>query len=101
VRQLDTLEENIWIACIQTLLTQFLVVQVVSQYSSLLAPLAVDAVTAVLDTARPNNIDLRDIRVLKKLGGTVSGNILLAECFSVVEAHVWDFAVLAYPRKKA
>jgi chaperonin GroEL (HSP60 family) len=46
--------------------------QVVSQYSSLLAPLAVDAVLNVIDPARPDNVDLRDIKVLKKLGGTVS-----------------------------
>lgn len=44
----------------------------VSQYSSLLAPLAVDAVLNVIDPARPDNVDLRDIKVLKKLGGTVS-----------------------------
>jgi T-complex protein 1 subunit delta len=45
--------------------------KVVSQYSSLLAPLAVDAVLNVIDPARPDNVDLRDIKVLKKLGGTV------------------------------
>ena len=47
-------------------------VQVVSQYSSLLAPLAVDCVLSVIDPARPYTVDLRDIRVFKKLGGTVS-----------------------------
>ncbi|GBG89754.1 hypothetical protein CBR_g49606 [Chara braunii] len=45
--------------------------KVVSQYSSLLAPMAVDCVLHVLDPARPNFVDLRDIKVLKKLGGTV------------------------------
>ncbi|BBN14746.1 T-complex protein 1 subunit delta [Marchantia polymorpha subsp. ruderalis] len=45
--------------------------KVVSQYSSLLAPLAVDAVLNVIDPARPNSVDLRDVKVLKKLGGTV------------------------------
>ncbi|KAG6548324.1 hypothetical protein Mapa_010190 [Marchantia paleacea] len=45
--------------------------KVVSQYSSLLAPLAVDAVLNVIDPARPNAVDLRDVKVLKKLGGTV------------------------------
>jgi chaperonin GroEL (HSP60 family) len=45
--------------------------QVVSQYSSLLAPMAVDAVLNVIDPARPNSVDLKDIKVLKKLGGTV------------------------------
>ncbi|KAH9545897.1 hypothetical protein CY35_12G070300 [Sphagnum magellanicum] len=45
--------------------------KVVSQYSSLLAPMAVDAVLNVIDPARPNSVDLKDIKVLKKLGGTV------------------------------
>ncbi|EFJ24224.1 hypothetical protein SELMODRAFT_102150 [Selaginella moellendorffii] len=45
--------------------------KVVSQYSSLLAPLAVDAVLNVVDPARPDSVDLRDIKVIKKLGGTV------------------------------
>ena len=49
--------------------------QVVSQYSSLLAPLAVDAVLNVRDLDRPDSVDLRDIKVLKKLGGTVSFNL--------------------------
>lgn len=43
-----------------------------SQYSSLLAPLAVDAVLNVRDLDRPDSVDLRDIKVLRKLGGTVS-----------------------------
>jgi hypothetical protein len=50
--------------------------QVVSQYSSLLAPLAVDAVLSVRDLDRPDSVDLRDIKVLRKLGGTVSLFIL-------------------------
>ncbi|MCO5556019.1 hypothetical protein L7F22_009563 [Adiantum nelumboides] len=45
--------------------------KVVSQYSSLLAPLAVDAVLNVVDPTRPENVDLRDIKIIKKLGGTV------------------------------
>ncbi|GLJ45386.1 hypothetical protein SUGI_0955500 [Cryptomeria japonica] len=45
--------------------------KVVSQYSTLLAPLAVDAVLNVVDPAKPDIVDLRDIRVLQKLGGTV------------------------------
>eukprot|EP00897_Mesotaenium_endlicherianum_P002854 jgi/Mesen1/2597/ME000166S01722 len=45
--------------------------KVVSQYSSLLAPLAVDCVLAVIDPARPDSVDLRDIKVMKKLGGTI------------------------------
>eukprot|EP00250_Pteridium_aquilinum_P001518 c11714_g1_i1 orf=139-1737(+) len=45
--------------------------KVVSQYSSLLAPLAVDAVLNAVDPTRPEVVDLRDIKIIKKLGGTV------------------------------
>ncbi|KMS97523.1 hypothetical protein BVRB_5g126360 [Beta vulgaris subsp. vulgaris] len=45
--------------------------KVVSQYSSLLAPLAVDAVLSVVDPGKPDMVDLRDIKIVKKLGGTV------------------------------
>ncbi|PNH08964.1 T-complex protein 1 subunit delta, partial [Tetrabaena socialis] len=45
--------------------------QVVSQYSSLLSPMAVDAVLKVMDPARPNMLDLRDIKVVSKVGGTI------------------------------
>ncbi|KAL6124725.1 hypothetical protein ACLB2K_077236 [Fragaria x ananassa] len=45
--------------------------KVVSQYSTLLAPLAVDAVLSVVDPAKPEIVDLRDIKIVKKLGGTV------------------------------
>ena len=40
----------------------------VSQYSSLLAPLSVDAVMKVIDPATATNVDLRDIKIIKKLG---------------------------------
>ncbi|KAG5233938.1 T-complex protein [Salix suchowensis] len=42
--------------------------KVVSQYSSLLAPLAVDAVLSVVDPAKPDLVDLRDIKIVKSLG---------------------------------
>jgi T-complex protein 1 subunit delta len=45
--------------------------KVVSQYSSLLAPLAVDAVLAVIDVKTANNVDLRDIRVHKRQGSSM------------------------------
>ena len=45
--------------------------KVVSQYSSLLAPIAVDCVLRVADRARPDFVDLRDVKLVKKLGGTV------------------------------
>ncbi|KAM3268783.1 T-complex protein 1 subunit delta [Capsicum baccatum] len=51
--------------------------KVVSQYSTLLAPLAVDSVLSVVDPEKPEIVDLRDIRVVKKLGGTVDDTELV------------------------
>lgn len=42
--------------------------KVVSQHSSLLAPIAVDAVLKVIDPLTANNVDLRDIKILTKIG---------------------------------
>lgn len=42
--------------------------QVVSQYSSTLSPLCVDAVLKVINPAKDKNVDLRDIKVHKLLG---------------------------------
>lgn len=57
--------------------------KVVSQYSSLLAPIAVDCVLRVQDPARPESVDLRDVQVVKRLGGTVDDT-------EVVEGLVFD-----------
>lgn len=51
--------------------------KVVSQYSNLLSPIAVDAVLRVIDPKTSQNIDLRDIRVVKKLGGTIDDTELV------------------------
>ncbi|XP_076099095.1 T-complex protein 1 subunit delta-like [Mytilus galloprovincialis] len=51
--------------------------KVVSQYSSLLSPIAVDAVMKVIDPAKATNVDLRDIKMVKKLGGTVDDTELI------------------------
>jgi len=40
----------------------------VSQYSSVLSPIIVDAVLRVIDPAKATNVDLKDIRVMQKLG---------------------------------
>ena len=45
--------------------------KVVSQNSEDLAPLAVDAVLAVLDNPHADNVDLGNVRVVKALGGTI------------------------------
>ncbi|OMP10776.1 Chaperonin Cpn60/TCP-1 [Corchorus olitorius] len=51
--------------------------KVVSQYSTLLAPLAVDSVLSVVDPEKPDLVDLRDIKIVKKLGGTVDDTELV------------------------
>eukprot|EP00295_Goniomonas_pacifica_P048139 CAMPEP_0175923552 /NCGR_PEP_ID=MMETSP0108-20121206/14632_1 /TAXON_ID=195067 ORGANISM="Goniomonas pacifica, Strain CCMP1869" /NCGR_SAMPLE_ID=MMETSP0108 /ASSEMBLY_ACC=CAM_ASM_000204 /LENGTH=719 /DNA_ID=CAMNT_0017246561 /DNA_START=6 /DNA_END=2166 /DNA_ORIENTATION=- len=50
--------------------------KVVSQNSGLLAPMAVDAVMAVGDTSA-DTVDLKNIKVVKKLGGTVDDTELI------------------------
>ncbi|KAG5212070.1 T-complex protein 1 subunit delta-like [Ovis aries] len=45
--------------------------KIVSQYSSLLSPMSVDAVMKVIDPATATSVDLRDIKIVKKLGGTI------------------------------
>jgi len=51
--------------------------KVVSQYSGLLAPMAVKAVMKVKDNYKDNNVDLRDIKITKKLGGTLDDTELI------------------------
>lgn len=51
--------------------------KVVSQHSDLLAPMAVDAVLRIIDKENDTNVDLRDIHVSKKLGGTVDDSELI------------------------
>lgn len=51
--------------------------KIVSQYSSLLAPIAVDAVMKVINPAIADNVDLRDIRIVKKVGGTIDDTELM------------------------
>ena len=45
--------------------------KVVSNSSEDLAPLAVDAVLAVIDAATATNVDLNNVRIVKALGGTI------------------------------
>lgn len=52
------------------------ILQIVSQYSSILAPIAVDSVKK-LATSSSINVDLRDIRIVKKVGGTIDDTELV------------------------
>ncbi|KAG0346459.1 T-complex protein 1 subunit delta [Podila minutissima] len=51
--------------------------KIVSQYSGLFAPIAVDAVLKVIDPATAINVDLKDIRIVKKVGGTIDDTELV------------------------
>eukprot|EP00743_Colponemidia_sp_Colp-15_P000414 GILK01000475.1.p1 GENE.GILK01000475.1~~GILK01000475.1.p1 ORF type:complete len:541 (-),score=111.00 GILK01000475.1:105-1727(-) len=57
--------------------TTSLASKVVSQNSAQLAPLAVDSVLRVIDPATATNVDLRDVKVVTKLGGTVDDTELI------------------------
>jgi len=51
--------------------------KVVSQYSNVLAPIAVDAVLSVIDPKTATNVDLKDIRVVTRLGETIEETKLI------------------------
>lgn len=51
--------------------------KVVSQYSSLMSPMAVEAVLRVMDPTHPQLLDLRDIKVVCKVGGTMDDSELI------------------------
>jgi len=45
--------------------------KVVQQYSNILSPIAVDSVLKVVNRENPHMVDLRDIKVITQLGGTI------------------------------
>ncbi|KAI5290019.1 T-complex protein 1 subunit delta [Ascosphaera acerosa] len=45
--------------------------KIVSQYSSTLSPIAVDSVLRIIDPKNAENVDLKNIRIVKKVGGTI------------------------------
>ena len=51
--------------------------KVVSHHSDLLAPMAVDAVMKIIDKETADNVDLRNIHVSKKIGGTIDDSELI------------------------
>lgn len=51
--------------------------KIVSQYSGLFAPIAVDAVLRVIEPSTAINVDLKDIRIVKKVGGTIDDTELV------------------------
>lgn len=61
------------VQCVNTSLAS----KVVSSNSVQLGPLAVEAVMRITDAQNDNNVDLRDIKVVKKLGGTIDDTELI------------------------
>jgi T-complex protein 1 subunit delta len=51
--------------------------KVVGQYSNILSPIAVDAVMKVVDTTKDKDVDLNNVKVVKKLGGTIEDTRLI------------------------
>lgn len=51
--------------------------KVVAEYSNVLAPIAVDAVLKVIDIKTATNVDLREIRVITRLGDAVDDSELV------------------------
>ncbi|KAF3919656.1 hypothetical protein ABW20_dc0105228 [Dactylellina cionopaga] len=51
--------------------------KIVSQYSNILGPIAVDAVMRVINPATAENVDLNNIRLVKKVGGTIDDTELV------------------------
>jgi len=51
--------------------------KVVSQNAQVLAPVAVDAMLRIIDPATATNVDLRDVAIVKKLGGTIDDTELV------------------------
>ena len=51
--------------------------KIVSQHSGLLAPMAVDSVLKTIDPKTAENVDLRNIRIIKKVGGTIEDSEMI------------------------
>lgn len=60
-------DKDYLVQCVQTALAS----KVVSQNSTHLAPIAVDSVLKICNPETDTNVDLRDIKIVKKLGGTI------------------------------
>lgn len=51
--------------------------KIVSQHSNLLGPMAVDSVLKTIDLKTAENVDLRNIRIVKKVGGTIEDSEMI------------------------
>lgn len=67
-------DEEQLIECVKTSLAS----KIVSQNSTELAPMALEAIKSVVDIKTANNVDLNQIKILKKQGGTIDDTILMS-----------------------
>ena len=51
--------------------------KIVSQHANLLGPIAVDSVLKTIDQRTADNVDLKNIRIIKKVGGTIDDSELI------------------------
>lgn len=51
--------------------------KIVAQHSGLLGPMAVDSVLKIVDPKTAENVDLRNIRIVKKVGGTIEDSAMV------------------------
>lgn len=74
-RPVDLTDRESLIAAVNTCLSS----KVVSQNSDILAPIAVDSVLGLLgdDASTATNVDLRDIRMVEQMGGTIDDTELV------------------------
>lgn len=72
-RPVDLADKEMLIKCVNTSLSS----KVVSSYSDQLSPIAVEAVLKIIDPKTAINVDLRDIKIVKKLGGTIEDTELV------------------------
>lgn len=69
----DITNRETLIQCVTTALSS----KVVSANTELLSPMAVDAVLKIIDTKNATNVDLKDIKIVKKVGGTLDDTELV------------------------
>ena len=66
-KKIDIEDEDYLIQCVKTSLAS----KIVSQNSAELAPMAIEAIKKIVNIKTASNVDLNDIKIVKKLGGTM------------------------------
>lgn len=72
-KPVDLLDRDSVLNAVNTCLSS----KVVHNNADVLAPIAVDAVLGVIDTATATNVDLNDVKIVKQVGGTIDDTELV------------------------